>query len=181
LLVVLLAEIAAVGHRHHQELAYDRGDALEVAGPEGAAQAVGQLRHRHGRELRAGIHLLGAGHIGYAATGGLEFGEVARLIARIGGEILVGTKLAGIDEDRSHRNVTTIKCALHQAGMALMQRAHGGNHADGATRGTEFADRTTQIGDGSHDGKSLHAVCSFNCQRLLDAARRHRRRMIRTR
>jgi len=71
----------------------------------------------------------------------LKLGEVARLVARIGGEILVWSKLRRIDEDRGDRHVATIERTLRQARMALMQRAHGRDHADGAPGRSELANR----------------------------------------
>jgi hypothetical protein len=154
LLVVLFAEVGAVGHRHQQELTHHRGDPLEMAGPQRTAQSVGDARDGHSRELLTGIHLVLGRREDDAALRGAQLVEVALLVARIGGEILLRAELRRIDEDARHRNVAAIERALHQADMAFMQRAHRRHQPDGAARLPEAGDGTAQVRHRADDEKA---------------------------
>jgi len=58
---------------------------------------------------------------------------VARQVTRIAGEILVRAELQRIDEDAHGHALGELAGAVHEAQMALVQVAHGGNEADGMT------------------------------------------------
>ena len=121
-----------------------------MAGPQRAAQPVGDAGDRHGRELLAGIHLVLAGRVCDVAARLAQLGEVALLVAGIGGEILLRAELRRIDEDAGHRHVAAIERTLHQADMPLVQRAHGRHQPDGTTGRPEGRDRLAQFRNGAH-------------------------------
>ncbi len=155
LLIILFAEEGAVRHRHQQELGNDGRDTFEMAGAQRTTEPVGDTRHRDGRELLAGIHLVLARSEDDAAAGSTQLVEVTLLIARVGSEILVGSELCRVDEDAGRRNVTPVERALHQADMSLVQGAHGRNQADRAAGLTEGGNGATQVGHRADDGETL--------------------------
>ena len=82
-----------------------------------------------------------------------QLGEIAGLIARIAGEILVRGELARVDEDRHERAVGQLAGAAHQRQMPGVQGAHGGNERDLEAVVAPLGNHAAQIGDAAHDLK----------------------------
>ena len=66
-------------------------------------------------------------------VGAFGFGERAVGVegARIAGEVFVGAELGGVDEDADGDESARFARGANQRGMARVQRAHGGDKADG--------------------------------------------------
>ena len=67
------------------------------------------------------------------------------------GEVGHLAELGRIDEDRGDDAVVTFACRAHQREVALVQRAHGGDQADGVAAGAEHRDGGADFRDGSAD------------------------------
>ena len=131
LLIVLLAEIGPAGSGDGEQFGHHRGHPVEVAGPAGPFQAVGQAVDPHrGGHGTIGIHLAhrrGEDHIDPGLFGQ---GQITGHIPGVGGEVLVGPELQRVHEN-GHRNELTFgPRPLHQAGVTGVEEAHGGNQAD---------------------------------------------------
>ena len=127
LLVVLLAEVGAVGLYHAEQLAYDLHDAVEVAW---AHLAFHNLVKAAEVELERGAHLLGRVHFlgrGGEDEVGVDAGEqlgVTHQIARIFGEVFLVVELRRIDEDGDERDFVFADAATNKAGVTFVKRAH---------------------------------------------------------
>jgi hypothetical protein len=74
------------------------GDAVEMVGPGGAAEVLGEVADAHlGAEMRR-IHLARLGRIKKLAAGGGKRGRVAGLVAGIGVKVLPRAELQRVDE-----------------------------------------------------------------------------------
>src|SRR5258706_14803176 len=70
-----------------------------------------------------------------------------RKVPRVAREILVGAELQRVDEDADDDSVSELPRAVHEAQMAFVEIAHGGNEADGV------AARALGARPGAHLGK----------------------------
>lgn len=149
LLDVLLAEVDAVGLDDVEQLGAHGGDAAEEDGSRRALELVGQRRDGHeaavavdvrGRWQRR-VHDLGRrredGLDAAARRGGRQLVvqraqllevSVPRLRVRV--EVLVDAELGGVDVDGDVDVVRLLGGLAHEREMAVVQCAHGGDHAD---------------------------------------------------
>ena len=144
LLVILLAEIGAVGADDVEQLGHDGGDAGKMAGSHFALELPAE-RDDVDRGLDpARIHVLDAGSEEDIDLALLQHGAVAGEVTRIFGEILVGAELQGIDEKRGHDHVVLRAGARDELHVTVMQVAHCGNEADGASGASRGSKRFAQ-------------------------------------
>ena len=148
LLGVLAPEVGAVGLHEVKQLGDDGGDAIEVAGPRGALEAFGDAADADAGGVALGVHDVDAGEEGERDAGRLEEREVLRLGPGVAGEVLVGPELRGVHEDRGDDGRAVGTRGLDERDVPSMERAHGGDEADGPRqRSTGGA----QILDGARD------------------------------
>ena len=82
-------------------------------------------------------------------AGRLQHREIGRLAARIGGEILIGSELLRIDEDRRDDAAAIGSGSLHERQVPLVQRAHRRHQADPIVTLAPKREPPSQIGNGS--------------------------------
>jgi|GEM_PF-5156961 len=130
LLPVLFAEQRHVGQDLVEQLADHGGDAVEMAGARGAAEAVADARDRHvgGEALR--IHRLDRRRPEERHAFRFQQRTVAFELARILVEILVGAELERVHEDRDDDVIGPFAGLAHKCQMAFMECAHGRNEGD---------------------------------------------------
>ena len=153
LLVVLFAEIGAIGQAGEEELGDHRRHAVEMAGAERAAKPAGQLRNMDGRQAGFRIHLPDVRREDQRRAGLFEQGEVGGFVARIGGEILVRPELGWVDEDGRDDGVATRSSRVDEADMAGVQRPHCRREANGKSFCAQFGDAPAQAGDRALDAQ----------------------------
>ena len=142
LLRVLLAEVRALGPDDVEELEADGRDAAEVPGPRFALRA-GLLRLDPGREA-VGIELGCVRREDDVDAVLLRDREVARLVARVRGEVGRVVELRRIDEERHHDALVLAARGGEQRAVAGVERAHR-RHEAGARRGLELGDRADDL------------------------------------
>ena len=106
----------------------------------------------HRRERRARVHL-GRARSKHAVDAlGLARREIAREIARVPVEILVGAELQRVHEDRHDHEVGRGRRRPHQRPVAVVQKTHRRHHADPlpadtVPRGARVVAGSAQVGD----------------------------------
>src|SRR5690606_19138057 len=130
LLVVLFAEIGAVGGRGGEELGADGGHAAEMAGPEVAAKTFGKPFDLDEGAGLLGVHLFGGGSEEPVDAGFLAGGEIFVEAARIVCEVARLVELRWVDEEGDDGAGAVSGRAADQLDVAGVQRAHGGHKAD---------------------------------------------------
>ena len=78
------------------------------------------------------VHLLRRGSEDQAYTGGFEHAEVAVEVSGVGGEVLAGAELGGVDEDGGGHDVILGGGPLDEGHVAAVKVAHGRDQAEGA-------------------------------------------------
>jgi hypothetical protein len=147
LLPVLLAEHGEIGAGLVEQLGHDLRHAVEMTGPRGAAQTVGQAGDADlGREA-VGVHLLYRRREEEVAARLGEHGGVTRLVAGIGREILGRGELGGVDENCRHHPVRMGAAHIEEREMPRMERAHGRGQGDPLARRPPSRDAPAQIAD----------------------------------
>src|ERR1019366_78415 len=131
LLSVLLTEEGDLRPDDVEQLGHDRGDTVEVLGP--APRALERLAEPAdddaGREsLRGDLRARGREQQ-IDAGAPLELG-VARLVARIGREVLTTGELRRVDKQRHHDGRAPPSRVPQQREMTVVQRAHRRDQAD---------------------------------------------------
>src|SRR5438128_3501053 len=159
LLKILLTEIGHVRLHDVEELANDRRHPTKVARPRRTAEHILQLVDLDvGMKIR-GIHSLGRRREDQVDTLATTDVQIGLQGARVAAEVLPRTKLRGIDEDR-HDDETALRTGgADQAGMAGMQRAHGGYETQLEVTVSSLADRLPHLGNGRD--QCSHLVCPF--------------------
>ena len=132
LLSVLAAEVGAVRQRLQQEFRHDGRHAVEVAGPRGALQ-----RKRGAVEVDGGgeagwVHLFNGGSEDAVDALPLQEFEVGGERARVAFEVLAGAELRGVHKDRGNDGRALGACGAHEGEVAVVERAHRRDEADGA-------------------------------------------------
>ena len=145
LLVILLAEYGHVRLHLLEQARHHRRHAVEMAGPRGAIQHAAELARAHRYLGPIRVH---GGRVGSPQQGAARLVEhlrVARLAPRIGGKILIGSELGGIDEDRGddvRRAPLRLGDEGHVAGVKGAHRRDERHRAAvGAQRRHRFAQR----------------------------------------
>ncbi len=165
MLVVLLAEHRDVGLRLVEQLGDDRGDAGEMVWPEAILQTRRRRPgERHGGDETGGIHLLNRGREDEIRVDLRQPGAIGVEAARIAGEILMGTKLGGIDENRRDHPFGALTRRFDQREVAVMQRAHGRRQPDALAGGASRPHESAQSGDCVNEGnRPAHEAPPFFC------------------
>ena len=130
LLQVLFAEDGDMRHHEMKELGDNRRHPVEVAGPIGAAEALGDAAGRDpGLKLRLEHFFDGRGK---ERIDPFLFGHAAipLKISRIGAEILPRPELDGIDEETDDSPAAQGARQPHQGQVAGMKPAHGRDEYD---------------------------------------------------
>ena len=129
---VLLAEEGAIGFGGDQQLGDHGGDAAKVAGAGCAVQTIAEgWDFDKGGIGAVGIELFDGGAKSTSAPSAAASAQSASNERGIAAEILVGAELRGVDEDADGDVRARGAGGANQRGVAGMQRAHGGNEADG--------------------------------------------------
>lgn len=128
LLVVLLAEDGEVGLQQAEEAGDDGGDAVEVPGAGGAAEARGEPLDVDGGGVARGVQ--GRRHEEQVHTRLFAEGGVALGVSRVAVEVLARTELQRIDENADHKLIAERAGEVHQRGVPGVQEAHGRHEAD---------------------------------------------------
>ena len=120
-----------------------------MPGPVGAAQVIAQGVHVHPGPVRPQrvdfFHRRGERH---GHSGVAQLGAVRVQGARIGVEVLIGTELGGVDENRHHHLVAVALGLAHQTQVPVMQVAHGGHEAHPLSGLAPLAHALAHLGDG---------------------------------
>ena len=132
LLVILLPEISPV-RRAVREQPRDHGrDAVEMPGPNRAAQPLPEFGGRDRDRRPPGIHLLHRRRIDDVDAVLPEQPQIALLVPRIPLEVLACAELRGVYEQAGDHDAAFPARPAHQREMTVVQRPHGGNQPDGA-------------------------------------------------
>src|SRR5690554_4866016 len=121
-----------------------------MAGPAGTAMTLRYTRHAdNGVTLHAvGIHFFHAGRKHVMATKRLQLSCVGLQRAGIGVQIFGAGKLQWVDENRGHHNIGNLPGSLHQAQVAWVQVAHGGDDSDLSALLALQVQGMTEVGNG---------------------------------
>ena len=117
-------------HGGNEQLADDRGDAVEMAGPMFPFPAIADPRHPDRRRESGRVELVGRRHPQIVAARFLQLGGIFRLLPGIARQVARVVELQRIDEDRRDRPVRPGLRRLDQRQVPGMQRAHGRNQRD---------------------------------------------------
>ena len=131
LLVVFLAEKGGVGGRLGEQLDDHGGDPVEMARPGGTAQDIGKTRDRNSGGEPVGVDLVRRGCVEKVHPRRAGECGIGGLVPGIGGEILIGAELRGVDEEADDHPVVCLSRGRHERPMALVQGTHGRHQGDG--------------------------------------------------
>jgi hypothetical protein len=156
---VFLAEEGAVGGEDVEELGDDGSDAAEVVRARGAVEAAADVRDVD-EGLGAGrVHLVGGGGEeeidAFVAQKLAVFGEGAG----IAGEVFGRGELGGVDEDGGGDAVAAGTGGADEGEVAFVQRAHGGDEAEGAA-GVFQGEGASPLAGRGDGGEDLHHSAS---------------------
>ena len=90
--------------------------------------------------------------------------EVARLVSRIGIQVLGGPELRGVHEEAHHHDVASLASGPQKRQVAVVEVAHRGHQADGPALAARRRERLAQVGLGSshpHVATSSRAASAF--------------------
>ena len=158
LLRVLLAEVGEIWADDREELQAHRRDPAEMPRPEGSLQNRAELGHVDPRLEAGGVHLLHAGSEDEVDTGVGRRGQVARLVARILGEVAVVGELGRVDEQAHDDGRALRPGRLQQRDVPGVQCAHRRDEADRAFAGG--LERRANLGDRAADSHATATVAS---------------------
>jgi len=149
LLSVLLAEEGDCRADHVEELCDHGRDAAEVArtpSPRIAAENAGEICSDLDRGIEARwVDLIDAGRPDDVDSGARGQLEVARLIARVGAEVLAGAELRRVHEQAHDDDIAASARFAQQAQVAIVQRAHRRHQPDGRAPGAGRRQRLAQL------------------------------------
>ena len=148
LLRILLPEVRHVRGDHVEHLGHDRRHAIEVAASAVLSlQRLGQPTDGdRGREIR-GIHLFGGRRKQVVDPDFLRQRAVARLIARVHGEVAPVVELRRVDEQPHDDDVALIAGLAHQRQVAVVKSTHGRDQADHEAGAAVLGDQRPQLVD----------------------------------
>ena len=152
LLGVFFAEDGEVGEDGVEELGDDGADAVEMAGAGGAAEGAGEGGFGDGDAGALGIHVWDGGEENEIDAFKFAEGAVGVEGAGIGGEILVGAELGGVDEDGDDHDVGAILRDADEGEVAIVEVAHGGDEADAFALCAEVERQALHFTRGFDDG-----------------------------
>jgi len=119
-----------------------------VAGTGGSAQSLRDVGDADGGLKIGAIKSRGLGREDQVRPLGGGQSNVALEVARVGGIILVGAELDGIDEDAHHHFSGFLPGAPDEARMSFVQIAHGRDQGDG------LAGQAPAFGHCGHPGRT---------------------------
>lgn len=131
LLGVFLAEVGGGGADEVEEFEDDGGDAAEMAGAGGAVAALGDSRFLDEGGVVGEIEI--AGGKDEVGAGLATEGEVVAAGAGVAGEIFLRTELDRVYVDADDDAPAFFPRAADEGEVAFVERAHGGDEADGFT------------------------------------------------
>ncbi len=137
LLEILFAEQGDVRRDLVEQLGDDDGDAVEMSGPGGAVQASGHPRHADAGGVTLRVHRRRVRGPEQLHPFRLQHRSVRAFAPRVGGEILAGAELGGIDEDRGDDVIGASFALRDQRHVAGVQRAHRRHEGDTRPVGPE--------------------------------------------
>ena len=151
LLVVLLAEDGEVRGALQQQLGDHRGDTVEMIGPRGAAQILGQVADLHLGAEALRVHLFGIGGEDEIGAGFAELGEIA-LLRRADSDLKSsrGPNWIGFTKIETTARSALLLARATKEQMALMQRPHGRHQRDALAGLAPSGDLVPQIADRPH-------------------------------
>lgn len=158
LLGVFLAEVRFLRLDGVEQFGDDGRHPTEVAGAHGPFEELGQLFDLHPGLEAGGIHLFLRGRPDDIGALVAEFRQVAFHIAGVGGQVFVGAKLGGVDENRGGNGFTGHAGGVDEGEVSLMEGAH---RRDEAERFGEWGEGSAE---GEQGGEGLHGLillCSF--------------------
>ena len=134
LLRVLLAEVRPCRPDDVEELQADGGDAAEVAGTEHALEPLREPLDVDPGRIASGYSSSTDGREQHVDALALGDGRVARLVARVGGEIVGGVELRRVDEQADDDDVVLGPRGAEQRDVPGVERAHRRHEADEPAR-----------------------------------------------
>ena len=158
LLAVLLAEVGAVGAGDGEQLGYYRCYAAKVAGTGRAFHALGYCAGFNPGVKPVGIDF--GRRRGEHQVGALRLQQLQVSLegARVGGEVLVGSELRRVDEYGGGHGGVVRPRLPGEGEVTFVERAHGGNQAEGAWGGAAEGGHFGGGGDDLHDEYSSARV-----------------------
>jgi len=151
LLIILSAEHRPVRLHNMKKLGHHRGDTLEMIRSRHAAKVLRDSCQFHISLETGRIHLFcGRQEHGIHAFGcskGFVFFQIHRVCVKV----LVFPELGGIDENAYHNPVTKLSPFSHQRQVPFMEKAHGGDQADGFIYFPGRLDPIPDSGDGAEN------------------------------
>jgi hypothetical protein len=156
LLVVLLAEHGDIRLGLVEQLGHHRGDTAEEMRPRHALEPLARPVDRDPGRVSLGVHHRDVRHPDELRSGRGELVEVARLVARVAGEVLGRRELARVDEDRDQHPVGALKRPADQREVPLVQGSHGRDEPDLEPGPLPYADPGPQLGQRPDDGRLAH-------------------------
>ena len=131
LLGILLPEKRLIGKNNIKQLGDDGAYAAEVDRAGLAAELLGHVvQNFHECSCISGIHFSHGGVEDHAGSVLFQKPAVVVKIPGVSLKILPGAELCRIDEIRDHYSVAYGNGAVHQAGVAFMQKSHGRDQTD---------------------------------------------------
>ena len=127
-----------------EELAHHGGHAHEMAGPARPTQPLRHLANIDGGLETGAVHAGCLGYEGQVAAHAGSLGEIARQVARILGQIFLGTELHRIDKDGQHQLLGAAPSFRQKRQVPPVQRAHGRH------QGYALAPPARRLGPGAH-------------------------------
>ena len=128
LLVVLLAEHGVVGTRLREQLGDNGRHAIKELRAELILEArLGGARQRHRGAKTRRIDLGWVWQVDQVAASLAKLDDVAILVAGVLVEVLICSKLLGVDEDRGDHPIGALQPFRNQFHVAGMDGAHGGH------------------------------------------------------
>ena len=160
LLGVFLSKVGFLRLDGVEEFGNDGGHAAEMTGAHGSLEEFGQRFH-FDPGLKAGrVHLLLRGCPDHISAFVTEFGQITFQIAGVGGQVLGGTKLGGVDEDAGNDGFTFPAGDVDEGEMPRMEVAHGGDEAEG------FGEFCEGSAEGREGGEGLHGSIQWSVFRV---------------
>ena len=151
LLEVLFAEPRGVGAHHVEQLGDHGGHALEMPWPERAAQPFGEAPHSNLGRKTLGVNALAGRSEQEVAAGFRDQPGIPRFVARIGGEVLAGHELLGVDEQARHHPVGPRGGGPDQREVAVMDGAHRRHQPDREPPGAPCGDAAADLAGRADD------------------------------
>jgi len=167
LLKVLFAEVGPLGLDDVKELEHHGTDPPEVPRPRRAAQVGAKPGFFHEGGGVGGVHGRGVGGEDQVGFQTLQKVLVPDQIPGVGGQVLPGAELEGVDEDGYHRRGVFSSAAPHQGQVPFVEKSHGGHQPHRFWHGRQGLSRRSGRGDDAHNSKPPE-LSSFVARKMPD-------------